>query len=73
MLNLERVGLIGCFFIPALWQGYTVEPTLFLSKLGDACENKTFPRWFVCRVTRLRFSTRTGAIQPLPSPCKLFF
>jgi hypothetical protein len=21
MLNLERVGLIGCFFIPALWPG----------------------------------------------------
>jgi len=30
MLNLERVGLICCFFIPALWQGYTVEPTLFM-------------------------------------------
>jgi len=38
MLNLECVGWIGCFFIPALWQGYTVEPTLFLSKPGDACE-----------------------------------
>jgi hypothetical protein len=38
MLNLERVGLMGCFFIPALWQGYTVEPTLFLSKPKDASE-----------------------------------
>jgi hypothetical protein len=37
MLNWERVGLIACFFIPALWQGYTVEPTLFFSKPGDAC------------------------------------
>jgi hypothetical protein len=30
-----------CFFIPALWQGYTVEPTLFylfLKKPWDACE-----------------------------------
>ncbi len=38
MLNLERVGLICCFFTPALWQGYTVEPTLFLSKQWDGCE-----------------------------------
>jgi len=37
MLNLERVGLIRlCFFIPALWQGYTVKPTHF-SKLWDGC------------------------------------
>src|SRR5579883_1377134 len=36
-LNLDRVGLIACFFIPALWQGYTVEPTLFLSALWDGC------------------------------------
>jgi hypothetical protein len=34
MLNWERVGLIGCFFIPALWQGYTVEPTLFCQNRG---------------------------------------
>ena len=38
MLNAERVGLIGCFFIPALWQGYTVEPTLFSSKPKDASD-----------------------------------
>src|SRR5712672_271915 len=44
MLNLERVGLICCFFIPALWQGYTVEPTLFLSKPWDGCENKIILR-----------------------------
>jgi hypothetical protein len=37
MLKLERVGLIACFFIPALWHGYTVEPTLFLSNPGDVC------------------------------------
>ena len=41
MLNLERVGLICCFFIPGLWQGYTVEPTLFLPKPWDGCVSET--------------------------------
>jgi hypothetical protein len=38
MFNCERVGLIFCFFIPALWQGNTVNPTLFSQNLGDAFE-----------------------------------
>jgi len=37
MLNLERVGLMAlCFFIPALWQGYTPKPTLFFQNRGMA-------------------------------------
>jgi len=36
-LNWPRVGLI-VFFMPAVWQVYTVKPTLFLESLWDACE-----------------------------------
>ena len=46
MLNLDRVGLIVFFFIPALWQGQNIEPTLFLSKLRDGCETLML-LWFV--------------------------
>ena len=40
--NKKCFVLRGCwvdllFFIPALWQGYTVEPTLLLSGLWDGC------------------------------------
>jgi len=35
-LNWPRVGLI-VFFMPAVWQVYTVKPTLFLESLWDAC------------------------------------
>jgi hypothetical protein len=35
MLNLERVGLIVFFFIPALWQVQSARPTLFMPKLRD--------------------------------------
>jgi hypothetical protein len=38
MVKWERVGLILCFFIPALWQGYTVKPTLFCQKPWDGCD-----------------------------------
>jgi len=37
MLNWPRVGLI-VFFMPAVWQVYTVKPTLFLESLWDACD-----------------------------------
>jgi hypothetical protein len=38
MFNCERVGLIFCFFIPALWQGNRVNPTLSFQTSGDACD-----------------------------------
>src|SRR5208282_5615926 len=38
MLNWDRVGLIVFFFIPALWQGRSANPTLFSQKPWDACE-----------------------------------
>src|SRR6266446_1394843 len=38
MFILDRVGLIFCFFIPASWQDYEVNPTLFLLNLWDGCE-----------------------------------
>jgi hypothetical protein len=41
MLNLERVALmLSCFFIPALWQSYTVEPTLFCQNCGVAVKQQ---------------------------------
>ena len=41
MVNWDRVGLILCFFIPALWQGFTVKPTLFCQLPWDGCESTT--------------------------------
>jgi len=38
MFILDGVGLIFCFFIPASWQGYEVNPTFFLLNLRDGCE-----------------------------------
>src|SRR6266568_331166 len=38
MFNWDRVGLIVLFFIPALWQGQSANPTLFSQNLGDGCE-----------------------------------
>ena len=37
MFNWDRVGLIVLFFIPALWQGQSANPTLFYQNLGDGC------------------------------------
>jgi len=34
MLNLDRVGLFVFFFIPALWQGQNINPTLFFKTYG---------------------------------------
>src|SRR5208282_1206182 len=42
MLNWDRVGLIVFFFIPALWQGRSANPTLFSQKPWDACEMISF-------------------------------
>src|SRR5216683_1259443 len=41
MFNWDRVGLIVLFFIPALWQGPSANPTLFSQNLGDGCEIKS--------------------------------
>jgi len=38
MFNWDRVGLIVLFFIPALWQGQSANPTLFSQNLGDGCD-----------------------------------
>ena len=37
MLNWDRVGLIVFIFIPALWQGQSVNPTLLSQNLWDVC------------------------------------
>src|SRR6266446_850224 len=50
MFNWDRVGLIVLFFIPALWQGQSANPTLFYQNLGDGCEFFVIvPPIFLCR------------------------
>src|SRR5579883_693327 len=73
-LNLDRVGLIACFFIPALWQGYTVEPTLFLSALWDGCVTNYITHVQHTTnylITELRTTNYTVVNVPITNPASL--